>query len=174
MRTLFALAMLAAPAYAGCISVEQAPEKIGEIACVRAKVVKVTESQKSGTWFLDFCDDYRTCPFSVVVFPRYLRDVGDVRMLAGREIEVHGKITAYGGRAEIVLRHSRQLKGESAKLPPIPKTYDAERRGRYSAGQFPRHGQSSNDRRASSRSRGQRDKKERDPEFDPTRDERED
>ena len=173
MRLLLAIALLAPAAYGKCIPMDLAPQKVGEITCVRAKVVKVTESQKSGTWFLDFCDDYRTCPFSVVVFPRYLRDVGDVRMLAGRDIEIHGKITSYNGRAEIVLRHSRQLKGESAKLPPVPKTYDAERRGRYSAGQFPRRANRSGDRGAGSGSGGRRDKKERAPEFDPTRDERE-
>ena len=73
-------------------------------------------------------------------------------------------------RAEIILRHSRQLKGRSAKLPPLPKTYDADRRGRYSAGRFPRQSASANDRGSSRQP--QDEKKQRDPEFDPARDER--
>jgi hypothetical protein len=171
MRLLLAIALLAVPAGAKCISIEDAAARIGEVTCVRGTVVKVFESRKSGTWFLDFCADYRTCPFTVVIFSRYLRDVGDVRMLAGRTIEVHGKIASYDGRAEIVLKHSRQLKGESAKLPPVPKTYDADRRGRYSAGRFPSGNGSRSDRQSPPRPGDE--KKTRDPEYDPTRDDRE-
>jgi DNA/RNA endonuclease YhcR with UshA esterase domain len=72
----------------------------------------------------------------VVAFARDLRDVGDVRYLAGKEVEIHGKIKEYQGRAEIILRDRRQLRGESAKLPPVPKDYDASRHGSYSAGRF--------------------------------------
>lgn len=125
-----ALLLLAAgAAFADCIAMEKAQEKIGADACVTGKVVKVVES-RSGTWFLDFCEDYRACPFTVVVFPSNLRDVGDVRLLQGKTIEVHGKIKLYGGRAEIILRDRRQLKGEIGSLPSMPKGYDAERRGK--------------------------------------------
>jgi hypothetical protein len=34
------------------------------------------------------------------------------------------------------LRHARQLTGEAAQIPPLPKTYDVEKKGRYSAGKF--------------------------------------
>jgi hypothetical protein len=57
-------------------------------------------------------------------------------MLKDKTIEVFGKIRLYDGRPEIVLRNARQLDGESAKLPPPPRTYDASRRGRYSAGKY--------------------------------------
>jgi len=69
----------------------------------------------------------------VVVFDRDLRDVGDVRQLEGKLIEIHGSIVQYEGKSEIVLRDSAQLKGKSPKLPPVPKSYDAERRGNFSA-----------------------------------------
>jgi len=133
-QVLFLFLLLAAcgSAQAKCIPFEEAPQKIGDETCVRGTVVGVTESQ-SGTWFLNFCDDYKTCPFSVVVFAKNLKDVGDVRQLAGRTIEIFGKIRSYHGRAEIILRESRQLRGEAAKLPPAPKTYDVSRRGRYRA-----------------------------------------
>jgi hypothetical protein len=69
----------------------------------------------------------------VVVFDRDLRDVGDVRQLEGKDIEIHGNIVKYEGRSEIVLRDASQLKGNSPRLPPVPKTYDVERRGNFSA-----------------------------------------
>jgi hypothetical protein len=94
-------------------------------------VVSVGQS-KSGTFFLNFCQNYRECPFTVVVFPSHVKDVGDVRALEGKTIEIFGKITSWRGHAEIVLRDVRQLKGESAKLPPVPKEYDAERKGKFS------------------------------------------
>lgn len=130
MRNLVMTLLLLASgaAFADCIAIEKAQEKIGADTCVTGKVVKVVES-RSGTWFLDFCEDYRSCPFTVVVFPSNLRDVGDVRLLQGKTIEIHGKIKLYGGRAEIVLRDRRQLKGETGSLPSMPKGYDAERRG---------------------------------------------
>jgi DNA/RNA endonuclease YhcR with UshA esterase domain len=61
-----------------------------------------------------------------------VRDVGDVRQLEGKTVEVHGKIQQYGGRAEIVLKDVRQLKGEAAQIPPAPKEFDASRRGKFS------------------------------------------
>ena len=127
--------LLSVRAFGACIPFTDAPKKIGESVCVRGKVVKVAESA-SGVWFLDFCDDYTKCEFTVVVFPRDLRDVGDVRQLSGREIEIFGKVKLYRSRAEIVLKDARQLHGESAKLPPMPREYDASRHGKYSAGKY--------------------------------------
>jgi len=135
LRLAAALCLLTASATAACIPFTEAPEKIGESVCVRGKVLKVAEGT-SGTWFLDFCEDHTQCPFTVVVFARNLRNVGDVRQLAGRDIEVFGKIKLYHGRAEIILRDARQLHGEAAKLPPMPRDYDASRHGRYSAGRY--------------------------------------
>lgn len=50
-----------------------------------------------GVHFLDFCEDHMACPFSVVVFPRDLKDVGDVRRLAERVIEISGRVKLYDG-----------------------------------------------------------------------------
>lgn len=118
-------------AAAKCIAMEEAANRIGDQACVTGKVVKVAES-KGGTFFLNFCENYRECPFTVVVFPSNLKNVGDVRELEGKTIEIFGKITRWRGQAEIVLRDARQLKGEAAKIPPVPKEYDAERKGKFS------------------------------------------
>ncbi|HEV2116359.1 MAG TPA: hypothetical protein VGR48_10065 [Terriglobales bacterium] len=135
---------------ARCIPIQQAAEHLGDSVCVAGKVLQVSEGP-SGTTFLNFCADYRTCPFTVVVFPRDLRHVGDVRQLAGKEIQIHGKIQAYDGRPEIVLSEARQLHGALRKLPPLPKEYDVARRGRYSAGKW-QHPASS--RRPAKRTKG--------------------
>ncbi len=128
----FCLAVVLCPGLAAkCIPFTEADSRIGDHACVTGKVIKVARS-KSGTFFLNFCEKYRDCPFTVVVFPSNLKDVGDVRQLEGKEIEIFGKITSWRGHAEIVLRDARQLKGEAAKLPPVPKEYDVERKGKFS------------------------------------------
>ncbi len=135
MKKLLPLLLFSVSLAANCLPMGEALKHIGDARCVSAKVLTVSESP-NGAWFLNFCEDYRECPFTVVAFARDLRDVGDVRYLAGKEVEIHGKIREYQGRAEIILRDRRQLRGESAKLPPVPKDYDASRHGSYSAGKF--------------------------------------
>jgi len=54
----------------------------------------------------------------------------------GRVIEVHGPVKEYDGRAEIILQEFRQLGGAGVRIPPLPKNYDVEKRGRYRAGTF--------------------------------------
>lgn len=130
-----ALIFVATAALGECIPFTEAPKHLGETRCVAGKVVNIGES-KSGTQYLNFCDDYKKCEFAVVVFASNLKDVGDVRQLKGKDVEIHGKITAWRGRTEMVLRDVRQLKGESAKIPPLPKDYDVEKKGRFGAGEF--------------------------------------
>ena len=120
---------------AACIPFDQAQKHIGETECVTGRVVRV-ERGNGGVHFLDFCDDYRLCTFSVVVFPYDLKKVGDVRQLAGKVVEIHGELKEYGGRAEIVLENAKQLTGENARLSPLPKDFDVEQKGHFSAGQF--------------------------------------
>ena len=65
-----------------------------------------------------------------------MRRIGDVHQLQGRVVNIQGRIEEYDDRAEIVLRHAQQL-GESGKLlTAIPKDYDVEKRGHFSAGTF--------------------------------------
>ena len=121
--------------YAVCIPFTEASDHVGETRCVSGKVFKVEEGNK-GVRYLDFCEDYASCPFTVVVFPSDLRYVGDIRQLANITVEIHGPIKLYDGRAEIILKDARQLRGQAAKIPPLPKSYDVEKKGRYSAGKF--------------------------------------
>jgi hypothetical protein len=116
-----------------CVPIHEAGQHVGETKCVAGKVLKVKIGAK-GVHFLDFCEDQMACPFIVVVFPSGLKDVGDVRRLAGRTIEIRGAVKLYDGRAEIILNRISQITGGAAMIPPLPKDYDVENRGRYSAG----------------------------------------
>jgi hypothetical protein len=120
---------------ADCISIHEAAQHIGETKCVAGKVLGVKVGPK-GVHFLDFCEDQMACPFTVVVFANDLKDVGDVRRLVGRTIEVRGNVKAYDGRPEIILRRISQIEGGAAMIPPLPKNYDVENRGHFSAGRL--------------------------------------
>lgn len=118
-----------------CSTYTEAKKHVGQKSCIRGQVVRVERSAE-GESYLDFCDDFRNCPFTVVVFAEDRQHVGSLEPLVGRTIEVHGKIRDYGGQAEIVLQDSLQLGGEFKKLPPAPKEFDVEQRGKFSAGTF--------------------------------------
>lgn len=153
--TIFLLPTLAllfpALSVADCISITEARQHVGEDQCVTGKVIRVEHGSR-GVTFFDFCEDFRVCPFTVVVFPRDLKDIGDVRQLQNKVIEVHGPVKEYDGRAEIVLQKLRQLSSEAARIPPLPKSYDVENKGHYSAGKFslpkPKHATSKKRRTA--------------------------
>jgi hypothetical protein len=154
LRLLLQAALLAGAVFTAsdafasdCVPFAEAHHHLGKTQCVTGTVVHVKEGN-NGVTFLDFCQNYETCPFTVVVFQGDLRRVGDVRQLAGRAIEIKGTVEEYDGRAEIILRHPQQL-GDAASLltplskdaalaPTLPRDYDVERRGHYSAGKLKR------------------------------------
>jgi hypothetical protein len=130
---IFAAAWSLCAHAADCIPLNQAERHIGETKCVMGKVLRVKVGPR-GVHFLDFCEDQMACPFTVVVFSHDLKDVGDVRRLAGRLIEIRGPVKLYDGRAEIILSRVSQISGGSTLIPPLPKEYDVEKQGHYRAG----------------------------------------
>jgi len=132
---LFLLGVSPLFAATGCLPIQGASQHVGEVTCVTGKVLRVKVGAR-GVHFLDFCEDQMACPFSIVVFPADLKDVGDVRRLAGRTIEIRGPVKLYDGRAEIILNRVSQLTGGSTLIPPLPKNYDVEKQGHYSAGRL--------------------------------------
>ena len=132
---LSALVLSTAASASDCLPIREAGQHVGETKCVTGKVLRVKVGAK-GVHFVDFCEDQMACPFTVVVFPSDLKDVGDIRRLAGRVIEIHGPVKLYDGRAEIILNRVSQLTGGSTLIPPLPKNYDVEKQGHYSAGRM--------------------------------------
>jgi hypothetical protein len=134
-RAILLVCALEQVSLAGCIPFDQAHKHIGETQCVTGRVVRV-QAGSGGTHYLDFCEDYRLCSFTVVIFSYDLKNVGDVRQLAGKMVEIRGEVKDYDDRAEIILESRKQLSGEFAMLPPLPKSFDVEQRGHFSAGKF--------------------------------------
>jgi hypothetical protein len=133
---VLALLLSAAAASASdCLPIREAGKHVGETKCVTGKVLRVKAGAR-GVHFIDFCEDQMACPFTVVVFPADLKDVGDVRRLKGQVIEIHGPVKLYKGRAEIILQRVSQLTAGSTLIPPLPKNYDVEKQSHYSAGRM--------------------------------------
>ena len=93
------------------INFTQAPENIGKVVCVTGKVDHVYTSQM-GTVFINFCPDYKTCPFGAVIFDSSVSKFPNPQQYTGKNVEITGFITAYQGRAEIVLDSPDQIKIE--------------------------------------------------------------
>ena len=103
-----AAAGAAAPVSIGIIGYADAPAHIGAIASVRGRLVKAYASTR-GTVFLDFCTDYKNCPFSGVIFADDVKKFGDLARYNGTVITLTGKISSYRNKAEIILSNPSQL-----------------------------------------------------------------
>ena len=93
----------------GCIGIEDAQNFVGKNACVSGVLEKVFVS-KSGTIFLDFCKDYKTCPFTAVIFKSASSKFPDIKSLEGKSVSITGLVKTYQGKPEIILNDPSQLK----------------------------------------------------------------
>jgi hypothetical protein len=82
---------------------------VGKAGCVTGLVLRVYTSRARNS-FLDFCPDYRACPFTSVIFASDAGKFGDLNALTGRQVEIHGVVQAYEGRAEIIIRDPQQIR----------------------------------------------------------------
>lgn len=93
---------------AGIIDYTDAPAHVGETASIRGKLID-TYTSKTGTVFLNFCADYRTCPFTGVIFSSDAKKFASLEDYVGSTIMLTGKIKSYEGKAEIILENPNQL-----------------------------------------------------------------
>jgi endonuclease YncB( thermonuclease family) len=91
------------------IDYTEAPNHIGEYACVSGKIDHVYTSRK-GTIFLNFCPDYKTCPFGAVIFGEDAYKFPNPQQYEGKALEITGLIRSYQSRPEIVLKDLGQIK----------------------------------------------------------------
>jgi hypothetical protein len=91
-----------------CFDFRQASSHAGENGCVSGYVLRAFTS-KTGNTFLDFCSDYKTCPFSSVIFASDRNKFGNLESLAGHQVEIRGLVSTYNGRAEIIIRDPWQI-----------------------------------------------------------------
>ena len=94
---------------APCVEISEAGSSVGKPGCVRGRILKVYTSRAENT-FLDFCQDYRSCPFAAVIFSAYRNKFGDLSTLSGRMVEIRGAVTSYRNRPEIVIHDPDQIR----------------------------------------------------------------
>lgn len=92
-----------------CVEIAAAGPMVGQPGCVTGRILRVYTS-RNGNTFLDFCTDYRKCPFTSVVFAEDHAKFGDLGALKGRKVELRGLVTEYQGRAEIIIRDQEQIR----------------------------------------------------------------
>jgi hypothetical protein len=93
----------------GCVDFRDAAAHVGETGCISGRLLRVFTS-RGGNSFLDFCENYKDCPFTSVIFASDKSKFGDLGTLEGRQIEIQGSITSYQGRAEIIVRGPQQIR----------------------------------------------------------------
>lgn len=98
----------------GCIDFHEAEKHTGESSCISGRVLRVFTS-RGGNTFLDFCSDYRQCPFTAVIFASDRPKFGKLGALDGQRVEIEGRVGVYQGRPEIVIREPEQLRALSGE-----------------------------------------------------------
>ena len=93
----------------GCVDFHDAGPHVGGAGCVSGRLLRAYTS-RGGNTFLDFCEDFRNCPFTSVIFASDKSKFGDLGMLTGRQVEIQGTITVYQGHAEIIIRDPQQIR----------------------------------------------------------------
>ena len=92
------------------IHFSQAPKHIGEVCTVEGKIDHVYISKK-GNIFLDFCKNYKTCPFSAVIFKNNASKF-EPTVYEGKRVRIKGLIKTYQGRPEIIINDPKQIEIE--------------------------------------------------------------
>jgi hypothetical protein len=91
------------------VDIRNARPLVGNNGCVAGLVLRVY-SARTGNTFLDFCQDYRACPFTSVVFASDKNKFGDLGSLQGKRVEIRGDVITYQGHAEIIIHDPQQVR----------------------------------------------------------------
>jgi hypothetical protein len=92
-----------------CVDINHAESLVGKNGCITALVLRVF-SARSGNTFLDFCENYRTCSFTSVIFAADQSKFGNLQSLQGKRVEIRGEVVTYQGHAEIIIHDPRQVR----------------------------------------------------------------
>jgi DNA/RNA endonuclease YhcR with UshA esterase domain len=94
------------------IKAEDAKSHIGQkdTATVIGKVFHIKTTDKAT--FIDIGAQYPDNPFTVFIFDKDMKAVGDLSKYDGKTIEITGLITDHNGKPEIVVSDAKQLKIE--------------------------------------------------------------
>lgn len=92
-----------------CVDTRDAGPMVGKNGCVAGLVLRVYTA-RTGNTFLDFCQDYRTCPFTSVIFSADKGKFGNLESLQGKRVEIRGNVVTYAGHAEIIVHDPQQVR----------------------------------------------------------------
>ncbi len=90
------------------IDYTEAKDHVGDNAAVTGQIERVYISS-SGQVFFDYCGNYKTCPFSAVIFADDAKNFTDISQYEGGTITVTGQIKSYNGTPEIVISSPSQI-----------------------------------------------------------------
>jgi len=93
-----------------CVDFRNAGPLLGKKGCVTGVVLRAYTA-RSGNTFLDFCQDYRTCPFTSLIFAADKDKFGDPGSMQGKRVEIRGDVVSYQGHTEIVIHDPQQVRG---------------------------------------------------------------
>lgn len=91
-----------------CADIRDAGSLVGKTGCVSGQVLRIFTS-RGGNTFLDFCQDYRSCPFTSVIFASDKDKFGNLESLQGVKVEIRGDIKNYRNSAEIIIHDPHQI-----------------------------------------------------------------
>lgn len=89
-------------------SYTDAAAHIGETATVEGVPGDIYTST-GGMVFFDYCKNYKSCPFSAVIFASDASKFKNISQYQNRKIDVSGVIKSYGGKAEMVIGDPGQI-----------------------------------------------------------------
>jgi DNA/RNA endonuclease YhcR with UshA esterase domain len=104
------LSLSAAPALAETIPAAEAKNHIDKDVTVEGVVSEVHHAASGRAIFIEIGGRYPNNPFSAVIFKDHFNKFPTADSLAGKTVDVTGRIKDYRGRAEIILDDSEQLK----------------------------------------------------------------
>lgn len=86
----------------------EAPDNIGKKFWVKGKIDHVFVSN-NGNYFLNFCPDFRDCPFSSLIFSEKAYLFNDINSWSGESVYIYGLIGIYQNRPQIIIENPNQI-----------------------------------------------------------------
>jgi DNA/RNA endonuclease YhcR with UshA esterase domain len=103
------LTLTAVPALAETIPAAEAKNHIDKDITVEGVVSEVHHAASGRAIFIEIGGRYPTNPFSAIIFNDEFSKFPSVDSLAGKTVDVTGRIKEYRGRTEIILNDPAQL-----------------------------------------------------------------
>lgn len=101
----------------------QASRCLGETRQVIGRIDHVSIS-KTGMLFVNFCVNWRACPFTAVVFKEKVPAFDGIGRYVGAEVAISGKVISFQGHTQIVLESLDQI---VVRAPPNRRGAGVER-----------------------------------------------